>query len=79
MISEKQKFIKVWWVCFKYLFFVMALVLVFRTALLFYHDQADSVTFWSVLLGFTIAFLGIAFVCGIIAGYAIVQDRKHNQ
>ncbi len=79
MISEKQKFVKIWWVAFKYLFTIMAIGLVFRTLLLFYHDQADSVTFWSILFGFTIAFLGITFVCGIIAGYLVILDRKHNQ
>ena len=66
-MSQKDLFIKVWIIIFKPLFAVMVGVLIFRTALMVYHDGFGFLKFANVALGLGIATIGIAVVAGIIA------------
>jgi hypothetical protein len=76
MLSDEEVFKKVWLIVFKYLYIVMLAVLVFRTGLLFFHGEGDSVSIQSIILGLLIATVGTAFVSAIIAFFSLKFKKQ---
>jgi hypothetical protein len=73
-LSQKDKFLKVSWIVFKYLYLVMLGVLLFRTAFMVYHDGWDFLEVGNVVLGIVIATVGIAFVSALITWAALSKE-----
>ena len=75
-IDEKQKFKKYAKVVFKYIFIIFFFFTTVRVALLFAHDDADSVTVYSLMLGYSIVIFGSLFMAVLGAYIAVIKERE---
>jgi len=76
MKSDRNVFLKVWFIVFKYLFLTMLAVLIFRTLLLFSNGEGDTVTMLSVFTGLSIALFGTGAIAALIAWIAFKSEKK---
>ncbi len=73
--SEIDNFNRYWKVGFKYLFIVFFIIVTSRLILLYANDDTNSVSVYSVLLGYVIALTGSLFLALSVALMAIFKER----
>jgi hypothetical protein len=61
-------------VAFKYVFIVFFFFTTLRVFLLFANDDAESVTLFSILLGYSIVFFGSLFMAMLGAAIAVYKE-----
>lgn len=73
--EEKTKFNKYWKVVFKYLFLIYFVVITARLILILVTDNAESMTLYSIVLGYSIGLLG-SFALSILIAYRGVNSER---
>jgi len=79
MKTDVSKFLKVWKVLFKYLFYVSIAVTVFKVVLFGAHNEIDDLELTNILLAFAIYTLGAFFLAVVISLWAVIKDREFQK
>lgn len=77
MKNETSKFINVWKVCFKYLFYVSIFAVFLKVVLFGLHNGFGELKITNVLFSFGIYIAGAVLLGFIISLWAVFKDREY--
>ena len=79
MKYEKSKFLAVWKIVFKYLFYVSFFVVTFNVVLFWLHNGADDLKLVNFVMAYAAYIAGTAVLASIISVWGVVKERGYQQ
>ena len=79
MQVNMSKFFLIWKVVFKYLFYTVIGVMIFKIFLFVLHDELEHLKLKNVLLAFGIYTAGVALLAAIISLWAVIKDGESQK
>lgn len=73
--DEKDKFNRYWKIGFKYLFLIYFTIITVRLVFLLVTDNTESMTMYSIMLGYSIGFFGSLIMSVLLAYKAVNSER----
>jgi len=78
MKNEASKFIAIWKIVFKYLFYASIAAVILKVVLFGLHSGFGDLQLINVLFAFGIYTAGAALLAAIISLWAVIKDREYQ-